>query len=164
MNKVVILLGGNEGQVSLNLKKAIHEINTRVGKVSATSSVYRTAPWGKADQPDFLNQVIVVSTSLSAKQVLDVLLSIELDMGRKRIAKWAPRLIDLDILYFNDEVIQEENLTVPHKHLHERRFVLEPLVEVLPGMIHPLLKKSNRELHQLLSDNLNVKQVHRDRQ
>jgi 2-amino-4-hydroxy-6-hydroxymethyldihydropteridine diphosphokinase len=155
MNQVVLLLGTNEGELLNNLKAARNYIS-ELSNIIRFSGIYKTAPWGKKDQADFLNQVIQIETELTAIDLLSRILKIELLMGRERKVKWESRLIDIDILYFNDEIIQEQNLTIPHKHLHERRFVLEPLAEILPDQIHPILKKNNVELSKDLKDDLNV--------
>ena len=156
MNTAVILLGSNKGDMLLNLENAKKLVSESAGKIFEVSSIYKTDPWGNKDQPDFLNQIVVVETHLNAGELIHTLLEIELRMGRKRKVKWEPRLIDLDIIYFNNEIIQEPNLTIPHKHLHERRFVLEPLAEILPAMIHPVFGKNNKELLEALTDGLKV--------
>lgn len=157
MNKAVLLLGSNTGEKHLNLSEAILKIKNVVAAITCTSGIFETEPWGNHDQPNFLNMVIAVDTELTARNLLYILLSIEQEMGRERREKWSPRAIDIDILYFNDDVINEEGLTIPHKHLHERKFTLVPLVEILPEMIHPVLKKKNVELLNELQDELCVK-------
>ncbi len=156
MYNTVILLGTNTGDLSLNLNRAIRHIDERCGRVINNSSVYKTAPWGLSDQPYFLNQVIQVETALSPEDLLNQLLSIETEMGRERQVKWEPRLIDLDILFFEDKVIRKEGLVIPHPHLHERRFTLVPLAEILPGYMHPVLGKTVSELLSVVPDDLNV--------
>ncbi|MEM8567987.1 MAG: 2-amino-4-hydroxy-6-hydroxymethyldihydropteridine diphosphokinase [Bacteroidota bacterium] len=153
---IFILLGSNMGDKQQNLKQAKTHISNSVGKVVAVSSLYQTAAWGKVDQPVFYNQVVQISTELTAPELLDSLLRIEIRMGRQRIEKWGERLIDLDILYFNDEVIEKENLRVPHPGIPERRFTLIPLVELAADFVHPLLRKTNNDLLQELNDNLEV--------
>jgi 2-amino-4-hydroxy-6-hydroxymethyldihydropteridine diphosphokinase len=157
MNSAVILLGGNLGDRHSNIAKALSLIEVNAGSVIKKSRVYETEPWGFSDQPEYLNQVVEIKTNFSAEKLLNILLQTENQMGRKRNEKWSPRIIDLDILYFNDEIISTEVITVPHQHMHERRFVLEPLTEILPEMIHPVLKKRNRELLQTLKDDLLVR-------
>jgi 2-amino-4-hydroxy-6-hydroxymethyldihydropteridine diphosphokinase len=159
MNTAVILLGSNKGDMLLNLENAKKHVSDAAGKIFEVSSIYRTDPWGNKDQADFLNQIIVVSTTLNARELIKTLLEIEAQMGRERKVKWEPRLIDLDIIYFNDDIIQEPNLTIPHKHLHERRFVLQPLAEILPDMVHPVFGKNNKELLEALTDGLNVQPI-----
>ena len=150
------MLGSNLGNRFENLLDAVARMEKEAGHVTLVSPVYKTAPWGKHDQPAFLNQVICLDTELDPKGLLEKLLEIEKDMGRLRAEHWAPRLIDLDILYYNEEIVERVGLTIPHPRLHERRFTLEPLAHLLPDMIHPVLKKSHKELLSMLSDSLEV--------
>jgi 2-amino-4-hydroxy-6-hydroxymethyldihydropteridine diphosphokinase len=157
MNKIYLLLGSNIGNSKLQLSKAILQIEKHIGNVTRRSSLYATAAWGNTQQPDFLNQVIIVETKLSALQTMQTILSIEKKMGRIRTLKNAPRIIDIDILFFNKEIIDTKDLSVPHPQIQNRRFVLVPLNELSPNLSHPVLKKS---VHQLLihcPDKLNVK-------
>jgi len=149
MNKTYLLLGSNMGNSQQQLSIAIKNITEQVGTVTRQSSLYTTAAWGNTSQPDFLNQVIVVSTELTALQTINMVLSIEKKMGRVRTTKNAPRIIDIDILFFNTEIIAEKILTVPHPEIENRRFVLIPLNELSPGFTHPINKKT---IHQLLTD------------
>lgn len=159
MNTVYILLGGNLGDRSENLRKARLLICDRIGKMVLSSSVYQTAAWGVENQPDFYNQVCCVETKFTVHKVLDSLQSIEIELGRKRYQKWHERNIDLDILYFNREIISEEDLKVPHPFLHERRFTLIPLVEVSKDFKHPKYQKTNAELLSSCKDELEVKKL-----
>jgi 2-amino-4-hydroxy-6-hydroxymethyldihydropteridine diphosphokinase len=157
MNTVYLLLGSNIGNSEEQLRLATENIKIQVGNIIASSSIYQTAAWGKTDQPDFLNQVIIVETKQWAEDTLSLILNIEEKMGRIRTEKNAPRIIDIDILFFNEAIIQEKELTVPHPEIQNRLFVLIPLNELIPNYIHPLLDKS---IHQLLTeckDVLNVK-------
>ena len=156
MNRAVILLGSNTGNSSQNLEMAKTYMVRNVGEITLFSRSYITEPWGKPDQPFFLNQVTVIDTVLTARQLINVLLLIEKKMGRKRVVKWEPRLIDLDILFFNEEVVSEVGLIIPHPHLHERRFTLVPLAEIMPGFIHPVFHKDIQTLLSELKDNLKV--------
>jgi 2-amino-4-hydroxy-6-hydroxymethyldihydropteridine diphosphokinase len=104
-------------------------------RVTAESPIYRTPPWGKTDQPDFLNMAAEVETSLSAHKLLDLCLSIELASGRVRDERWGPRNIDIDVIAYGDAVISDERLTVPHPHAHERAFVLAPLSDIAPDLM-----------------------------
>ncbi|MEO7536374.1 MAG: 2-amino-4-hydroxy-6-hydroxymethyldihydropteridine diphosphokinase, partial [Ferruginibacter sp.] len=122
-----------------------------------SSGIYRTAAWGNTDQPDFLNQVIIADTKLNASETLQQILSIEKLMGRIRTTRNAPRTIDIDILFFNKEIISEKNLTVPHPEIPNRRFVLVPLNELSPDLRHPVLNKSIHVLLAECADPLNVK-------
>src|SRR5688572_9273458 len=114
MNNTYLLLGSNMGNSKEQLQTAIKLIEERVGKLLRQSSLYATAAWGNTDQPDFLNQILIVQTRFGAVETLDKLLGIEMTMGRVRTIKNAPRIIDIDILFFNDEIINEKQLTVPH--------------------------------------------------
>ena len=126
-------LGGNLGDVRASFRAALSALSQTSGvAVVATSSVYRTAPWGKTDQPDFLNMVALLRVTIPPRALLDLCLAIEKDNGRDRGDNWGPRTLDLDVLTYGDERIAEEGLTIPHPHMHERAFVLVPLVEVAP--------------------------------
>ena len=157
MNKTYFLLGSNMGNSKGRLSKAILQIEKHIGIITRKSSLYVTAAWGNTKQPDFLNQVITVETNFSALQTMQTILSIEKKMGRIRTLKNAPRIIDIDILFFNKEIIAQAKLTVPHPQIQNRRFVLVPLNQLSPNLKHPLLKQT---IHQLLlhcPDKLNVK-------
>jgi 2-amino-4-hydroxy-6-hydroxymethyldihydropteridine diphosphokinase len=156
MNRAVILLGTNTGHLMENLESARNKINEYCGRILKSSLIYRTEPWGNIDQDYFLNQVIEIETTFSADNLLLRLLSIENRMGRERNLKWEPRVIDLDILYYNTEVFKKEGLKIPHPHLHERRFALVPLAEILPGFIHPVLGKTSIDMLREVSDNSRV--------
>ena len=156
MNTVYLLLGSNMGDSEQLLIVATNMIEKNIGKLTTSSVIYKTAAWGKEDQPDFLNQIIIVSSLLSSSTLLKEIFIIEKKMGRVRTTKNAARVIDIDMLFFNDEIIQTENLTVPHKQIQNRKFVLVPLAEIAPDFIHPVLKKSSLELLSICSDKLNV--------
>ena len=156
MNRAVLLLGSNTGVLLRNLERALVLISEKSGAIGEASLIYETEPWGRNDQPVFNNQVVEFYTSLDAKALMQELLDIEKQMGRERKEKWGPRLIDLDILYFNNEVIHKPGLIIPHPHLHERRFTMVPLSELFPEMIHPLLKLKNKDLLARLTDTLQV--------
>jgi len=157
MNKTYLLLGSNMGNSQTQLSKAIGFIEKQIGKITRRSGLYATAPWGNSNQPDFLNQVIIVQTRLTAAQTMQTILGIEKKMGRLRTVKNAPRIIDIDILFFNKEIIDEEQLTVPHPQLQNRRFVLVPLNELSPNFKHPVLNKTVHRLFIHCPDKLNVK-------
>ncbi len=123
------------------------------GKITKQSEWYRTEPWGTTVPLPFLNQVLEIETQLEAESLLSVLLSIEIDLGRKRNAIVnEPRTIDLDILYFGNEIVEKPNLQIPHPRMHLRRFVMEPLAEKWPHWVHPKLKRSNLEIWRDLED------------
>lgn len=122
------------------------------GVVVMHSPVYETAAWGVTDQPDFLNQVLMVRTELEPEVLLDTVLGIERSLGRERIQRWGSRLIDIDILYYGQTVLNTPRLALPHPWLHRRRFVLVPLVDLAPDFVHPILGKTNAELLATLPD------------
>ncbi len=153
---IYLLLGSNQGDKRLVLGRAEKLIINKVGEVLNKSFLYSTSAWGKEDQPDFINQVLEITSSLTATQLLEHLQSIELQLGRIRKEKWGPRIIDIDILYFNNQVIDFEYLKIPHPGISNRRFTLVPLCEIAPDFIHPLLKKSNLELLNSCNDNIAV--------
>ena len=139
------------------LSNAIEQIENKIGPLLLQSNLYATAAWGNTSQPDFLNQVIKITTNLQAAETLETILSIEKNMGRIRTVKNAPRIIDIDILFFNNEIINQSNLIVPHPEIQNRRFVLTPLHEIAPLMIHPLLNKTIEQLLSQCPDQLAVK-------
>ena len=157
MNKVFLLTGGNLEDRMQNLQKAGSLIEEYVGKILRKSSVYETAAWGNTAQPSFLNQVIEISTLLPAEKVLSTILEIEQKLGRIRREKMGPRMIDIDILYFNHSIFFSTNLIIPHPQLHNRRFVLVPLAEIAPEFVHPILHKNSQQLLQSCDDLLEVK-------
>ena len=147
------------GNCIQQLRKAISFIEKKIGKLKKQSRLYQTAAWGKTDQPDFLNQVLVVETNLSAEQTMQTILSIEKQMGRVRTSKNAPRIIDIDILFFNNDIIENEQLKIPHPFLHLRRFVLTPLHEIAPHLVHPVLHQDITTLLQKCEDGLAVTKI-----
>ena len=149
-------LGTNMGDKKKNLLEAIEKIeNLENTKVTAQSTIVETEPFGYTDQDMFLNACLEVKTLFTPQELLEKLLDIELQMGRKRIIKWGPRIIDLDILFFDDEIIQDKNLAVPHPWICERMFVLEPLCEIAPNLVHPLERKTVGTLKRLLEKEIN---------
>ena len=159
MHITYLLLGSNLGNRMKYIASAISEIEIKLGNISRRSSLYQTASWGKHDQPDFINQVIELKTSLEPKDLLSGILGIEADFGRKRIEKWGSRTIDIDILLYDDQIVNEPELIIPHPYLAFRRFCLMPLCEIAPEYIHPVLKKNIQELLFELSDDLLVKRL-----
>ncbi|AIY86459.1 2-amino-4-hydroxy-6-hydroxymethyldihydropteridine pyrophosphokinase [Thermotoga sp. 2812B] len=121
-------------------------MNKRNIKVEKVSSIIETEPYGYEDQPGFLNAVCIAQTLLSPRELLNTLLQIEKNMGRVRTIRWGPRIIDLDIVFYEDLVLSEEDLIIPHPDAHNRTFVLEPLCEIAPDLIHPVMGKTVREL------------------
>lgn len=159
MNKHIVYLGlgSNLGDRNENLKDAIASLPPQMD-VKAKSPVYETPPWGYEDQPRFLNQVVKVQTYLDAEPLLKHIKRLEVALGRKASFRHGPRLIDIDILFYDDLILNTPLLTLPHPHLHERGFVLLPLMDIAPDLVHPLTKKSVREM--VVSCNLaGIKQV-----
>ncbi|MBO9675779.1 MAG: 2-amino-4-hydroxy-6-hydroxymethyldihydropteridine diphosphokinase [Sphingobacteriaceae bacterium] len=155
-----LLLGGNLGNREENLKRAIELLDEKTGKVTAVSSLYETAAWGKTDQPAFLNQAVALQTNLSALEVLDKALSIEQELGRVRKDKWGERLIDIDLILFGDEIINiPDKLQVPHPHMQNRKFVMEPLAEIAPDVVHPVLGETILSICRNIEDPLEVKKL-----
>lgn len=161
MNTVYILLGANLGDPLIQLEEAEKLIKSKIGSIIAESSVYRSAAWGVKNQPVFYNKTVQVSTTLFANKCLQQCQEIETKLGRIRQEKWGARLIDLDILYYNNEVIQSKDLQVPHPYIPLRRFTLVPLAEIAPDYIHPVLRKTNLELLQQTTDKLQVEKINR---
>ena len=159
MNKTYLLLGSNLDNPKKQLSAAIKFIKKDIGTVSRYSSLYETAAWGNTNQPNFLNQVIIVETLLTATQTIETILNIEKKMGRIRTKKNAPRLIDIDILFFNKQIIETPTLTVPHPLLQNRNFVLNPLNELSPNLKHPVLKKTIHQLLRICTDTLEVTKI-----
>lgn len=159
MQNCFLLLGTNLGDKFANLSLARGQILQQVGNIAKVSSIYQTAAWGNTDQGDFLNQVLKVETELDPHGLLKICLSIEKKLGRKRYEKWGERLIDIDVLYFENQIIKEKDLGVPHPQLRKRRFTLVPLVELAPNFSHPVFRKTNKELLAECTDQLEVVKV-----
>lgn len=158
--KIYLLLGSNLGNRQLLLKNAIDLIDQKVGDVFAQSAVYETAAWGKTDQPGFLNVAIGVQTKLTPLEVLDSVLQIETKLGRVREEKWGSRLIDIDIIFYEDEVIQiTDRLIIPHPEMQYRKFVLQPLSDIASDFIHPVTQQNIAQMLSHLSDTLAVKKL-----
>lgn len=159
MNEVYLLTGGNIGERQSYLELAKQAIESKCGTITALSSLYETAAWGLEDQSPFLNQVLKIQTGLSARELLTTILGIEKDLGRRRLEKYGPRIIDIDILFFNDDIIEFPDLIVPHPQMQNRRFVLTPLNEIAPVKIHPVLHKTVAELLAECPDPLTVNKI-----
>lgn len=159
MFQVYLLLGANLGDRFDQIRSAFQEIEKQVGRVIRYSSLYETAAWGVEDEPNYLNQVLLVETTLKPLDVLKRINKVEKQLGRVRNLKWESRLIDIDILFYEDLLINSPELIIPHPYLHLRKFTLIPLHEIAPDLIHPVLKKSTQELLKELKDALDVRKL-----
>ena len=156
MNQLILITGGNMGDRKKNLETAAELIKKQIGKIIKSSGIYQTDAWGNTNQPAFYNQVHLVESKLAAEKIIQLILKIEEKMGRIRTIKNAARIIDIDILFFNKEIIEQPNLIIPHPEIINRRFVLVPLAELVPGMIHPLYRKTMKQLLSTCKDPLKV--------
>jgi deoxyguanosine kinase len=145
-NTAVLHLGSNLGDRRQHLAEARRLLQLRCGNIIRSSALYETDPWGPADQPDYLNQALVLETALSSDLLLREIQKIENEEGRERSIHWGPRTLDIDILFFNREIISQPNLSIPHPRISERRFVLVPLAEIIADYLHPESGKSIKEL------------------
>ncbi len=153
-------MGSNVGEKLLQCQRAISEIlKIDRHKLLAQSSFYRTAPLGYRDQDWFVNGVIKMETDLTARELLRSLKTIESRMGRRETFRWGPRAIDLDLLFYDEEQVESDDLQIPHPLLHERQFVLIPLAEIDPFLLHPVLKKTVQELLNGLEKDQGVKKL-----
>jgi len=159
MQCIYLSLGSNLGNREELLHKAVLLIGERLGKVDEQSSYYLTQAWGKTDQPDFINQVVTLYSDKQAPVILAQVLEIERLLGRMRIEKWGERTMDIDILFYGDQIINEPNLIIPHPLLHKRRFIIEPMLEIASDFIHPVLGKTIKTIEMELSDNLFVQRI-----
>lgn len=158
MKDVYLGLGGNVGNVAETLAVARNMLEADIGSVIRISSLYKTEPWGNKEQHVFLNQVVCLQTLLTPKDVLKKILEIEKKLGRSRDKdnQFGPRTIDIDILFLGDEIVNEGNLVIPHPRLHLRNFVLTPLHEIAPELVHPLLHQTVSDLLQSSTDESSV--------
>lgn len=160
MNEVYFSLGSNMGERAENLSLAAELISRGLGTSLKISSVYETAPWGRHDQDLFLNQVVMAEVCAADPQALLLLTSaIEKKMGRERLERWGPRVIDIDILFYKGMIVHNETLDIPHAGIPGRMFVLAPMVELAPDLIHPELLKTMTELYLLCTDPLIVNRL-----
>lgn len=158
-HQLYLSLGGNVGDVLETFQIAKKLITSKIGDVVTASGVYKTAAWGVENQPDFLNQVLLVNTKLSPTEVLTQALVIEKELGRVRLQKWGERTLDIDLLFYDDSVLEEEHLIVPHPRISERKFILIPLKEISENLQHPVLKKTVSQLLSECNDVLKVEKL-----
>lgn len=151
LHKVFLGLGSNLGDRKENINKALSLLESRIGKILSVSSIYRTEPVGFESDNYFINAACVLQTELQALDVLEYTQAIEKQLGRKEKSvkgKYHDRIIDIDVLLYDDIIVDYPHFTLPHPHLHERKFVLEPLAEIAPEIVHPILGKTISELNQ----------------
>ncbi|MCX6206938.1 MAG: 2-amino-4-hydroxy-6-hydroxymethyldihydropteridine diphosphokinase [Bacteroidetes bacterium] len=159
MNIAYLLIGGNLGNRSANLKKASLLIDQTCGKIIQSSAIYETAAWGLTNQPSFFNQAIKLQTNLAPELLMEQLLAIEKKMGRVRSKKLGPRIIDLDMLFYNQIILNTDLLVLPHPAIAERRFALLPLTEIASNFLHPVHKKTIEDLLVACPDQLDVQKM-----
>lgn len=158
-HNVHLLLGGNLGTVETTFQKVIHELEALECKIIKSSGLYESPPWGFEAEQSFLNQVLLISTSLSPQELLKTTQIIENKLGRTRDIEskgYTSRNIDIDILYYDDITLELNHLKIPHPQIQNRRFTLLPLVEISSGFMHPIFQKSNNELLEICNDHSTV--------
>lgn len=158
MSKLYLLTGSNSNDAVFQLNKAKELLSIQFGEPIAISSLYESEPWGNTQQANFFNQAICFNTNMEALEILNAILNIETKMGRIRLEKWGPRIIDIDILIYDAHIVQLPQLQIPHPHLQDRRFALEPLLEMAPEIRIPG-KASGQDLLAHCTDNLKVWKV-----
>ena len=156
MANVYLLLGSNEGEREENIQNACRLIELRCGSIIKRSALYETEAWGLKEQHSFLNQAVQITTTLTPVALLTLLKTIEKEMGRVETVKWGPRIIDIDILLYGNEIIELPELSIPHPFMQDRRFTLVPLNELAPLLVHPVLKKSIVKLLKACTDESKV--------
>tara|TARA_B110000914_G_scaffold182784_1_gene165602 strand:- start:508 stop:993 length:486 start_codon:yes stop_codon:yes gene_type:complete len=156
MNQVYLQLGSNLGDREIFLQTARDLISKELGLIEKSSKIYESTPWGVDDQDCFLNQVLLLSTSIEPHELLKLILVIEKKIGRIRIGRWGERVIDIDILFYNDNIIETIDLCIPHKYLSKRRFVLMPLCEIAENLNHP---KHNKTILELFNECIDEEKV-----
>ena len=157
IENIFLGLGSNQGDRELNLKNSIKLLNSKAGKVLNISRIYESEPWGVKNQNYFLNQVIEIETHIDPIDLLNICKNIEYDMGRNPEIRWGKRVIDIDILYYQSRVINQKKLIIPHKLMHERKFVMIPLNDLNENHLHPILNITNKEILNNCIDSCKVK-------
>ena len=159
MSKVYFSIGSNKGNRSKLINEAIDKIDISIGRVEEKSSIYETKSWG-FNSNNFYNTCLLIESSLSVELILNKILKIEKDMGRlNSVGQYSDRCIDIDILFFEDIIVNSKDLIIPHPRLHLRKFVLTPMLDLMPDLIHPILKKSIRQLELECDDNDQPKKI-----
>lgn len=153
--EVVLCLGGNKGDREKLLSRAVESLSSRFQLVKL-STVYETEAWGGVAKGKFLNQLALISTSLASLEVLEIVQEIEMDLGRTREEPWGDRTMDIDILFYGEEIIDTEKLKVPHPFIAERRFVLVPMLELFPDRKHPISGKTSTQMLEECEDKSEV--------
>lgn len=153
---VFLGLGSNVGDRVANVRTAYNHIHRLIGKVAKYSHLYETQPWGNEEQEPFINQVIMINTTMDPRELLEATTKIEREMGRVRKEKWGPRIIDIDILFYGKRIIRDKGLEIPHPEMHKRAFVLVPMLEIAPDLEHPVLKKPIDQLYMDCEDTSDV--------
>jgi 2-amino-4-hydroxy-6-hydroxymethyldihydropteridine diphosphokinase len=159
MNRAYLITGGNLGDRTANLAAALRRIAAEAGTIVASSAIYETEAWGKTNQPAFLNQAVIVDTSLAPQALLDLLLHIEKEIGRVRYQKWDARLIDIDIIFIDQLVQQDPVLTLPHPFFQDRRFALTPMAEIAGDFVHPVFHQTVDALLEACPDPLAARKL-----
>lgn len=156
MDHTILHLGSNLGDRQAILNKALESIADRIGIIDSASSIYETKAWGKEDQDNFYNMALGVKSTLAHDRLIALTQMIEKEAGPSKKERWGPRHLDIDIIYIADKKIETEDLHVPHPRLHERNFVLIPLLEIYPAFMHPTLKKRTVDLFLSCEDTSDV--------
>jgi 2-amino-4-hydroxy-6-hydroxymethyldihydropteridine diphosphokinase len=154
--KIFLLLGSNLGDREKYLTDALQQLEVQQLKILKYSSVYSTEPWGMTEQDGFLNVAVQMESEMNAFEILEHVQKVELNLGKEKIIKWGPRTIDIDLLYFNGEIIETDKLVVPHPEIQNRSFTLVPMIDLDPDFVHPVLKKSQVQLLNECTDSLAV--------